>query len=82
MQDCSCQTEDIHMRSTPTLFLLLLAGIGLAAEVPQVPKRPAFVEGKDYVVLERRRFNDQTRFDRPVEAFSLLFPKGWTVQAA
>jgi hypothetical protein len=39
-----------------------------------------FVEGKDYTVLERRRFLDETAFDRPVEAFSLLFPKGWKIE--
>jgi hypothetical protein len=38
-----------------------------------------FVEGQDYIVLERRRFLDETRFDQPVEAFSMLFPRGWTV---
>ncbi len=31
-------------------------------------------------MLERHRFLDQARFDRPVEAFSMLFPKGWQVQ--
>lgn len=55
-----------------------------AAESPQtpvaIPKRAAFVEGKDYLVLERRRFLDETRFDRPVEAFSMLFPRGWNIQ--
>lgn len=38
----------------------------------------AFVAGRDYTVLERRRFLDTTGFDRPVEAFSMLFPKDWT----
>lgn len=44
--------------------------------------QPAFVEGKDYTVLERQRFLDEMRFDRPVEAFSMLFPKGWNIQGA
>lgn len=35
------------------------------------------VEGKDYVVFERVRFNDQEGFDRPVEAVSILAPRGW-----
>jgi hypothetical protein len=39
-----------------------------------------FVEGQDYVVVERRVFLDEARFDRPVEAFSLLFPRGWNIQ--
>ena len=40
----------------------------------------AFAEGKDYVVLERRRFLDEVGFDQPVEAFSMLFPKGWKIE--
>ncbi len=39
-----------------------------------------FVEGKDYVLLERARLLDRDRFDRPVEAFSMLFPRGWTIE--
>ena len=39
-----------------------------------------FTEGKDYVVLERVRFLDEQGFDRPVEAFSMLFPKGWKTE--
>ena len=38
----------------------------------------AFVAGRDYTVLERRRFLDTMGFDRPVEAFSMLFPQDWT----
>jgi hypothetical protein len=37
----------------------------------------AFKEGKDYTVLERVRFLDETGFERPAEAFSVLLPKGW-----
>ncbi len=59
-----------------------------AAREPAEPGRAAretatpstFVEGKDYTVFVRHRFLDQTRFDRPVEAFSMLFPKGWTIE--
>ncbi|MEO8587741.1 MAG: hypothetical protein ABI432_00070 [Flavobacteriales bacterium] len=36
--------------------------------------------GKDYVLLERRRFLDEQGFDRPVEAFSMLFPKDWKTE--
>lgn len=38
------------------------------------------VEGKDYVVLERVRFNDEEGFDRPVEAVSILAPRGWQTE--
>ena len=46
------------------------------------PARPAsrMVEGKDYVVLERVRFNDEEGFDRPVEAISILVPRGWRTE--
>ncbi len=40
-------------------------------------QQPRFTAGKDYVVLERRRFLDTQGFDRPVEAFSVLCPKDW-----
>lgn len=39
-----------------------------------------YTEGTDYVVLERVRFLDRMGFDRPVEAFSLLFPRGWKTE--
>jgi hypothetical protein len=38
------------------------------------------VEGKDYVVLERFRILDQMGFDRPVEAMSVLVPRGWRTE--
>jgi len=37
-----------------------------------------FVEGEDYLVLQRVRALDPTGFAQPVEAYSLLLPKGWT----
>jgi hypothetical protein len=45
------------------------------------PSKPArtFTEGEDYVVLERVMFLDKMGFDQPVEAFSLLLPRGWKV---
>lgn len=36
-----------------------------------------FVEGKDYTVFERVRVLDKQGFTQPVEAYSLLLPKGW-----
>ena len=38
------------------------------------------VEGKDYVVLERVRLLDTMGFDRPVEAMSILAPRGWKTE--
>ena len=39
------------------------------------------VEGKDYVVLERVRILDEMGFDRPVEAMSVLVPRGWRTES-
>lgn len=39
-----------------------------------------FVEGKDYVVLERLRVIDPNGFGQPMEAYSILVPKGWKSQ--
>ena len=36
-----------------------------------------FVEGQDYVVLERLRVMDNGGFGEPVAAYSFLVPKGW-----
>ena len=36
-----------------------------------------FVEGKDYVVLERLRVMDTGGFGEPIAAYSFLVPKGW-----
>ncbi|MBK7947068.1 MAG: hypothetical protein IPJ85_17935 [Flavobacteriales bacterium] len=37
-------------------------------------RQPRFTEGKDYIRLERVRFMDNTGFQRPAEAFSVLLP--------
>lgn len=48
---------------------------------PSTPTPAAtFVAGEDYQVLERVMFLDDNGFDRPVEAFSLLFPSGWRTE--
>lgn len=73
------------LHSQPTFIRsLLLLGPSLFFTncVFAQPARPAagFVEGKDYVLLKRVRFQDQMGFDRPVEAFSLLVPSGWKAE--
>ncbi len=42
-------------------------------------QRPArqYTEGKDYLVLERLRVIDPSGFAQPMEAYSILVPKGW-----
>lgn len=41
------------------------------------PGAKNFVEGRDYTVWERVRIKDQNGFAQPVEAYSILLPKGW-----
>jgi hypothetical protein len=41
------------------------------------PAAKKFVEGQDYVVLERLRVIDPTGFAQPMEAYSILVPRGW-----
>ncbi len=36
-----------------------------------------FIEGKDYMVLQRLRVIDPNGFGQPMEAYSMLVPKGW-----
>lgn len=36
-----------------------------------------FIEGTDYIVLERMRVIDPSGFAQPMEAYSILVPKGW-----
>lgn len=59
-------------------------GVISAAEqaTAQEAQNPAkkFVEGKDYVVLERLRVIDPNGFGQPMEAYSILVPKGWKSQ--
>ena len=50
-----------------TLVLVLLA----------CGSKKEFVEGKDYVVLERLRVMDNGGFGEPIAAYSFLVPKGW-----
>lgn len=40
----------------------------------------AFTEGKDYTVWQRVRINDVNGFGQPVEAYSILLPKGWRTE--
>ena len=49
------------------------------AEANDGVQKPAgkFTEGKDYLVLERLRVIDPTGFAQPMEAYSILVPKGW-----
>lgn len=50
----------------------------LNAQTASAPKSTGnWQEGKDYTVLERVRFMDNTGFQAPAEAFSVLVPKGW-----
>lgn len=50
----------------------------LAAQTSTTGKgQSSYVEGTDYMILERVRFMDADGFQAPAEAFSVLVPKGW-----
>lgn len=51
------------------------AGTG-TAKVTAAGKQPP-AEGKDYTLFQRVRLMDKVAFTTPVEAYSLLIPKGW-----
>ena len=64
------------------IMSIVLISCGDAATTPAAAQGSAspgknFVEGKDYVVMERVRFMDNQGFEQPAEAFSVLLPKGW-----
>lgn len=64
------------------IMSIVLISCGDAATTPAAAQGNAspsknFVEGKDYVVMERVRFMDNQGFEQPAEAFSVLLPKGW-----
>ncbi|HEY9284956.1 MAG TPA: hypothetical protein VIP46_15995 [Pyrinomonadaceae bacterium] len=57
------------------------AGAGVSADAGTSRQTASgLVEGKDYVVFERVRILDEQGFDRPVEAMSLLMPRGWRTE--
>jgi hypothetical protein len=51
--------------------------VGLLVVVLLACGEKKFVEGQDYVVLERLRVMDNGGFGEPVAAYSFLVPKGW-----
>jgi hypothetical protein len=55
----------------PVIVLLLVGRTG------ELGAQSRMTHDGDYLVLERVRFADRMGFDRPVEAFSLLIPRGW-----
>lgn len=57
------------------------AGAGVSADANRSRHTASgLVEGKDYVVFERVRILDEQGFDQPVEAMSLLMPRGWRTE--
>ncbi len=41
---------------------------------------PKAVEGKDYTIWQRARIRDENGFAEPIEAYSILLPKGWRTE--
>ncbi len=50
--------------------------VSAGADGDQHPAKK-FIEGKDYMVLQRLRVIDPQGFAQPMEAYSILIPKGW-----
>jgi hypothetical protein len=46
----------------------------------QAARTRTFTEGKDYTIWQRVRIKDQNGFSQPVEAYSILLPKGWRIE--
>jgi hypothetical protein len=67
---CTGQTKPAGIKTTNK------SATGTAA------KASNFKEGKDYFLFERVRLMDKVAFTQPVEAYSVLLPKGWTQQSA
>jgi hypothetical protein len=62
-------------------FILVALSISISAQAQQRNRNnSSMVEGKDYLVLERVRLLDSMGFDRPVEAMSILVPRGWKTE--
>lgn len=64
--------------------LLLFAHSGCSGQTSgkqdskkQTQTKQQFMEGNDYTVFNRIRIMDKQGFTTPVEAYSLLLPKGW-----
>ena len=76
---------------TKGICLSVLLGCAMAVSCQTGPKKndsktsnkknmaaANFREGEDYLLFERARVVDKNGFDVPVEAYSVLLPKGWT----
>ena len=79
-------------RATVTVLILVALACGSSTEdgagatdaqaaTPQAASAgKKYVEGKDYLVLERVRVMDESGFGQPITAYSFLVPKGWKLQ--
>lgn len=82
-----CSHEQTIMRAILPTASVLLAMLTSCSDTGSNPlnaqtsgagkNQTNWVEGKDYMVLERVRFMDPMGFKQPAEAFSVLIPKGW-----
>jgi hypothetical protein len=76
--------QKTFMKNLFTKFLTLSAVFCLSLNygIAQNPSNTTKIkqqENKDYTEFERKRIHDNIGFTQPVEAFSLLVPKGWSV---
>jgi hypothetical protein len=63
-------------------LVILVAVVSTIAAQGHAPVQgpSKMTEGRDYLILERVRVLDTMGFDRPVEAMSLLIPRGWRTE--
>ena len=73
--------------SLVTLAAILLSVTSCQSQANTAPGKKAisvketqtkFIEGEDYRLFTRARVIDKAGFSQPIEAFSVLIPKGWT----
>ncbi|MEO5650551.1 MAG: hypothetical protein ABIR03_11600 [Ginsengibacter sp.] len=65
---CNSQNRNAPVKKNPNVVI---------ANSNKTSSAQKFIEGKDYTILERVRVLDKIAFTQPVEAYSLLVPKGW-----
>ena len=64
-----------------SVFIIVALCISISGQgQPRTRNNSSLSEGKDYLVLERVRLLDSMGFDRPVEAMSILVPRGWKTE--
>lgn len=70
--------EYLQSSSRLVLLSILISGCNFASTIGS--STPRAIEGRDFILFERVRLLDEMGFDQPVEAMSVLAPRGWKTQ--